>query len=386
MAGKLQRTGNITQWGLIEPCPKLIGSSGLLVGRTLVSAQEDVVPVQVINCGNEPVTLHSNQLLGWCESVHWCESSERNRASTYWEINAIKKRVVKEDAIEKNTNERQVSVPAHLTDLFERSTQHLDEKQREQLAGMLHQYGDIFSAFKGDVGRTGLVKHKIDTGNARPIKQPPRRLPFAKREIEKAEGLELEESIYRYVDHKDQFETLSRVPRGFKEALVAIEEALQKHPEQAVKAPELPTIDDELKQIFPISTTPSATKDYGRRGKGSASGDSTPKSRSASGTSTSETVIETEVRAKRATVKAATPETNTSLLEASEASRSATATTSGTSIDEKLTAKRTTQKQNASPPLITETTASDSSEIITENENAKPKRPKVKAVAQKKKH
>ena len=52
---------------------------------------------------------------------------------------------------------------------------------------MLHQYGDIFSAFKGDVGRTGLVKHKIDTGNARPIKQPPRRLPFAKREIEKAE-------------------------------------------------------------------------------------------------------------------------------------------------------------------------------------------------------
>ena len=107
VAGKLQRTGNITQWGVIEPCPKLIGSSGLLVGRTLVSAQEDVVPVQVINCGNEPVTLHSNQLLGWCESVHWCESSERNRAGTYWEINAIKKRVVKEDAIEKNTNERQ---------------------------------------------------------------------------------------------------------------------------------------------------------------------------------------------------------------------------------------------------------------------------------------
>ena len=174
VAGKIRRTGNITQWGVIEPCPKLIESSGLLFRQTLVSAHEDVVPVQVINCGNEPVTLHSNQLLGWCESVHWCEPPEQNRARTYWEINAIKKGVVKEDTIRKTTTERQVSVPAHLRDLFEHSAQHLDEKQRKQLAGMLHQYGDIFSAFKGDVGRTGLVKHKIDTGNARPIKQPPR--------------------------------------------------------------------------------------------------------------------------------------------------------------------------------------------------------------------
>ena len=40
---------------------------------------------------------------------------------------------------------------------------------------------DIFSQGPNDLGRTKLVKHKIKTGNARPIKQPPRRLPYSKR-------------------------------------------------------------------------------------------------------------------------------------------------------------------------------------------------------------
>lgn len=40
---------------------------------------------------------------------------------------------------------------------------------------------DIFSHGPNDLGRTKLVKHKIKTGNARPIKQPPRRLPYSKR-------------------------------------------------------------------------------------------------------------------------------------------------------------------------------------------------------------
>ena len=34
-----------------------------------------------------------------------------------------------------------------------------------------------------DLGRTGVVKHRIDTGNHRPIKQPPRRVPMHRRDI-----------------------------------------------------------------------------------------------------------------------------------------------------------------------------------------------------------
>jgi hypothetical protein len=37
------------------------------------------------------------------------------------------------------------------------------------------------------LGRTDRIKHHINTGNATPIRVPPRRLPIGKREIEKQE-------------------------------------------------------------------------------------------------------------------------------------------------------------------------------------------------------
>ena len=41
----------------------------------------------------------------------------------------------------------------------------------------------MFSKSSSDVGRTDIVQHRIDTGTARPLKQPPRRLPLAKRDV-----------------------------------------------------------------------------------------------------------------------------------------------------------------------------------------------------------
>ena len=35
----------------------------------------------------------------------------------------------------------------------------------------------------GKLGRTSLVEHTIDMGDARPIKQPPRRVPIAMRGV-----------------------------------------------------------------------------------------------------------------------------------------------------------------------------------------------------------
>ena len=42
---------------------------------------------------------------------------------------------------------------------------------------------DVFAKNKTDLGRTDIVKHKINTGTAAPVKQNPRRLPLSKREL-----------------------------------------------------------------------------------------------------------------------------------------------------------------------------------------------------------
>lgn len=41
-------------------------------------------------------------------------------------------------------------------------------------------YTNLFSKNDGDIGRTNLVRHKIDTGDTAPIRQRPRHVPFAR--------------------------------------------------------------------------------------------------------------------------------------------------------------------------------------------------------------
>ncbi|GFQ65808.1 retrovirus-related Pol polyprotein from transposon 412 [Trichonephila clavata] len=45
---------------------------------------------------------------------------------------------------------------------------------------LIDEYEELFSCTSGDLGRTKLAQHRIETGNHSPIKQNPRRLPIAK--------------------------------------------------------------------------------------------------------------------------------------------------------------------------------------------------------------
>ena len=47
---------------------------------------------------------------------------------------------------------------------------------------LLAKFSDVFSAGPHDLGCNDLVKHHIDTGSSKPVRQPPKRLPWAKRE------------------------------------------------------------------------------------------------------------------------------------------------------------------------------------------------------------
>ena len=78
-------------------------------------------------------------------------------------------------------------LPEYLQPLTEGVADDLTLWQWEELAAAIYEYRDVFSSGPTDMGRTGLVKHTIDTGDQRPIRLPPRRLPITKQEIEKEE-------------------------------------------------------------------------------------------------------------------------------------------------------------------------------------------------------
>lgn len=71
-------------------------------------------------------------------------------------------------------------IPEHLKDLIDRSSAHLPPDEQNKLKDLLCSYQHLFSKDSSDLGHTTLVRHEINTGNSRPIKQRPRRIPLAK--------------------------------------------------------------------------------------------------------------------------------------------------------------------------------------------------------------
>ncbi|KAL5468889.1 hypothetical protein EMCRGX_G030034 [Ephydatia muelleri] len=61
------------------------------------------------------------------------------------------------------------------------STEGLIDEEKDKLRRLLREYKGIILLHDGDIGHTSQVFHHIDTGEARPIKQSLRRLPFNQR-------------------------------------------------------------------------------------------------------------------------------------------------------------------------------------------------------------
>lgn len=71
-----------------------------------------------------------------------------------------------------------LEVPGFLSDLYERGTASVDSKYHEEVKKCLCDFRDVFSSGDHDIGRTEDVRHHIQTGDARPIKERPRRQPY----------------------------------------------------------------------------------------------------------------------------------------------------------------------------------------------------------------
>ena len=78
------------------------------------------------------------------------------------------------------------SVPPHLQELFDETISHakLSMSHQQSLAALLRRHGDVFATGPTDLGFCAVLQHDINTGNAAPIKQSPRRPPMSARDAE----------------------------------------------------------------------------------------------------------------------------------------------------------------------------------------------------------
>ena len=137
---------------IIEPSERFM-ENGALVAKTLIHSQGKV-PIRVMNVTDEYCNIYSGTNIA--------------RASPVTEVQKVKTSACE--------NNRQV--PDHLKDLYQKTVEGMNKGQQRQVAKLLNKYSNVFSETDDDIGRTGVLKHRIPTGEAQPIRQPLRRVPY----------------------------------------------------------------------------------------------------------------------------------------------------------------------------------------------------------------
>ena len=138
----------------------------IVVAHSLSWSVDSKNIVQVLNPSPAPVTLHKNERIGVLrpvsDGVEVCAVISGSRCSP---------KEILQDAKHKEATEKVIE--QLLSDV-----QDMERHEKQQLRSLLEQFEGVLSVNDGDLGHTELAYHKIDTGDAQPIRQPARRLPF----------------------------------------------------------------------------------------------------------------------------------------------------------------------------------------------------------------
>ena len=152
--------------------------SGITIEDAIVKPSNDnQITLIVRNIGYSPVCLQEGSILGSLqeatllgleEDLSWME---KNPAV----VGALQ---TSDDTLPCATEDRSQV----LLDTLQWKTDSLSESEHMKLKELLSEYQDVFALDNSELSSTDLVQHHIETGDVKPIRQHPRRIPFALRE------------------------------------------------------------------------------------------------------------------------------------------------------------------------------------------------------------
>ena len=184
-------TRNETLFGncVVESIPLKPIHSDIIIGNTLVVIDKDGrnIPVRLMNTVSEDITLFSGTALGQVhpvDNVTILADQERDteheirRKLQTCQIHGAKRSKTHGDDT-KNPKGLVKTWPEPMQKLYQDTTVDLTEEQGAELARILNKSVNLFAKSPTDLGRTKVTCHTIETGDAKPIKQRPRRPPMA---------------------------------------------------------------------------------------------------------------------------------------------------------------------------------------------------------------
>ncbi|CAC5373135.1 unnamed protein product [Mytilus coruscus] len=149
---------------MIEASDKFLQSGKGLVGRSLAKSGGEVL-VRLMNTSADSQIIYPGTTIAQVSPVQEVKLNEQNKFDKTYLRSDLKN--------------------------LSRSQKHLNSKEDAIVENLLKEYETLFSASDSDLSKTNVVKHKINTGTASPIKQALRRLPntLAKEVDDQVDGM-----------------------------------------------------------------------------------------------------------------------------------------------------------------------------------------------------
>ena len=139
--------------------------TNLLSPTTLVDEGSNPT-MAFVNYNDRHIVLKRNQVVGLATEIHQVLPKLQTEGTT----KAVNK-------VESSESTGSQSIPDHLQELYNRSSQQLSISEQKALQNLLIDYADVFSSHEYDIGNFTAIEHSIDTGDSLPIKQRLRRTP-----------------------------------------------------------------------------------------------------------------------------------------------------------------------------------------------------------------
>jgi predicted aspartyl protease len=177
--------------GLIEPCEMMSAKYNVVGGRVLAKVYDGEIPCVLMNPNDKPIRIYGCSTLGYLTrcNVDVISNFVDSETST----------VTSENCHLNMTNNCEINAidRTRLTDPpnVNLSDSDLNEDQKNRLKKLLQQYRDVFANTDEELGRSGIIKMHIDTGDSLPLKQRPYRVSPIQKNI-------IDTHVQRMVDQK----------------------------------------------------------------------------------------------------------------------------------------------------------------------------------------
>ena len=151
----------------------------VLVASSIYDGEQVETAVRVLNLSETGRRFRKGECLALAEVVETISiPSPEEGPIDYSSVPATESQKMGESSVCNHMEEKEIDV-SYLEYLVKNIGVRLSPEQNAEAVEFLKTNHDVFSKSNYDLGRSGLVKHTIDTGTNRPIKQPLRRQPIA---------------------------------------------------------------------------------------------------------------------------------------------------------------------------------------------------------------